>query len=475
MNDFDDSSRLSSRPRSAATALDPGLAEVLDILRRGAAADYIGEPVSQLEHMLQGAHLAEQAKATDDEILGVLLHDIGHLCAGPDAPDMAGLGVVDHERIGADFLRARGFSATVCHLVEGHVQAKRYLVAQRASYAHQLSAASTGTLAFQGGPMTANEAARFERDPLFASLLRVRSWDERAKDAGRSVPGLDHYQPLLERHLTAVARAQAALRQRGLDLLDEPARQSWRDNGFVVLRGLYRERAAELVEFTDELCSWPETPGKWMKWFEATERDPRMLCRIEDFLPYHRGFRELLQGPLITAILSELMGEEATLYKEKVNLKLPGGAGFGAHQDAPAFTTFGQTYHITLAISIDASDEQNGCLELVHGSHQRGLLRQEAGGTIHPDVVQSLDWQPLRTQPGDVVLFDSYVPHRSGPNRSERPRRSLYVTYARKSEGDFRADYFRDKRAAFPPECERVAGADYSAAADLYNLGNPIR
>jgi ectoine hydroxylase-related dioxygenase (phytanoyl-CoA dioxygenase family) len=162
------------------------------------------------------------------------------------------------------------------------------------------------------------------------------------------------------------------------------------------------------------------------------------------------------------------------LFKEKINFKLPGGAGFEPHQDAPAFTTFGQCYHITVMVSIDAGTRENGCLEVVDGCHGAGLLPQAKDGTLDRAWADAQVWKPLETRPGDVLFFDSYVPHRSGPNRSGAPRRALYVTYNRESDGDYRSQYFAQKRAAFPPECERKLGIDYSAAARVYNLGNPI-
>ena len=86
-----------------------------------------------------------------------------------------------------------------------------------------------------------------------------------------------------------------------------------------------------------------------------------------------------------------------------------------------------------------------------------------------------LDWQPLSAEPGDLVIFDSYVPHRSGPNFSDRSRRALYLTYNPASQGDRRADYFARKRRVFPPECERDPAAPPSEEASVFNLGNPIR
>jgi len=256
--------------------------------------------------------------------------------------------------------------------------------------------------------------------------------------------------------------------------LDAGERACWERHGYVLLRGsLGGAQSADLARWLDELAAWPEAPGKWMKWYELVG-EQRQLCRVEDFLPYHAGFAGLLEGTALAAILEQLCGEPALLYKEKINFKLPGGAGFEPHQDAPAFTTFGQLYHVTMMISVDATTRENGCLELVEGFHGAGLLPQAPDGTLDRAWAAAQRWQPIETAPGDVLFFDSYVPHRSGPNRSPNPRRALYVTYNRSSDGDHRAEYFARKRAAFPPECERATGVDYSAAASVYNVGNPI-
>jgi ectoine hydroxylase-related dioxygenase (phytanoyl-CoA dioxygenase family) len=210
-----------------------------------------------------------------------------------------------------------------------------------------------------------------------------------------------------------------------------------------------------------------------MKWFETVDGE-RQLCRVEDFLPYHPALSVFLQEGALSVVLEELLGEQAVLYKEKINFKLPGGAGFTPHQDAPAFTTFGQSYHVTLMLSVDPATVQNGCLEVVDGYHGQGLLPQASDGTLDAAWSEAQVWKPIETEPGDILLFDSFVPHRSGPNRSEKPRRAMYITYNKQSEGQYRAQYFVRKREAFPPECERVPGADYASGAAVYNLGNPI-
>ncbi|HET9501914.1 MAG TPA: HD domain-containing protein [Hymenobacter sp.] len=178
------------------------VAQVFDLYKTRGGADYIGEPVSQLEHMWQAAALAEAAGADDEVVLAAFFHDLGHLCA-PDlaAESMAGFGAVNHEKLGADYLRARGFSARVARLVESHVQAKRYLTYQYPSYLRQLSAASLATLTFQGGPMSAAEAEAFEQDPDADLILQLRRWDEQAKEANQPVGSLARLKELALRHL----------------------------------------------------------------------------------------------------------------------------------------------------------------------------------------------------------------------------------------------------------------------------------
>ncbi len=172
--------------------------------------DYIGEDISQLEHALQAAYWAHQTKAPDEVVLAALFHDIGHLIA-PDAPQMDGLGVMDHETIGANFLMKHGCSQRMADLVAAHVGAKRYLCHRKPSYYKKLSEASKGTLEFQGGPMSEAEATEFESSPDFKYFLAIRSWDERAKDPNLQVPSIESYMPMLKNHIETHTHNTGAL------------------------------------------------------------------------------------------------------------------------------------------------------------------------------------------------------------------------------------------------------------------------
>ncbi|MCW0923947.1 HD domain-containing protein [Pseudomonas sp. RG1] len=164
------------------------IARVFGLYERFGASDYIGEPVSQLEHMSQAAELAMAEGCDDEVVLAAFFHDIGHLCA-EGAGNMGGYGVVSHERLGADYLREAGFSERLARLVEYHVQAKRYLTLREPGYYARLSEASRRTLEYQGGVMGAAEADAFAADPLCALSLRMRRWDELAKEV--AVPLVD--------------------------------------------------------------------------------------------------------------------------------------------------------------------------------------------------------------------------------------------------------------------------------------------
>ncbi len=163
--------------------------------------DYIGEPVTQLAHMQQAAWLARSAGADEALILAAFFHDLGHLCADNDAPQMDGLGVVGHEQIGADYLKACGFSERVAAGVASHVAAKRYLCCRKPGYYEKLSKASKGTLNFQGGPMSEEEAQAFEAHPQYKDFLRLRSWDEAAKKIDGPIIELEELKAMAQRHL----------------------------------------------------------------------------------------------------------------------------------------------------------------------------------------------------------------------------------------------------------------------------------
>ena len=239
--------------------------------------------------------------------------------------------------------------------------------------------------------------------------------------------------------------------------------ESFKRDGFVFVPGFFdAEEVRRVTAWTDEITAWPEAPGRHMVYYEdsLTEPGARVVQRIEDVTPFHGGFKDMFTaGPMVDAV-AELLDEPAVLFKDKINFKMPGGDGFKAHQDVQAGWDAYASYYVTVLVGIDAATEANGCLELAAGWHDRGLVGAE-WTPLGEDEVAAMDFVSYPTAPGDAVFFDSYAPHRSGPNLTDAPRRVLYVTYNRASEGDHRARYFADKRESFPPDIERAPGETY--------------
>ena len=263
-------------------------------------ADYIGEPVTITGHSLQAMLASRQAGMNEDVQLACLMHDVGHLLGleAGFAPGMGGCGTVDHEVVGADFLQAVGLTETVAFLTRHHVSAKRYLCWKDPGYLASLSKASATTLAHQGGPMTAAEAAEAESDPRWPLVLAVRQFDEAAKDPFARLPAVrDVLRPLLDAHFAAeAARKKAFLalsvvlgdRQPGDEgsadgdaelspscVLSSEQLRRWREYGCLVVRGaldpstaraLPQFAEAVLLDHTTEsgsfavhaICGWSE-------------------------------------------------------------------------------------------------------------------------------------------------------------------------------------------------------------------------
>ncbi|MEY2877839.1 MAG: hypothetical protein RLZZ15_219 [Verrucomicrobiota bacterium] len=234
--------------------------------------------------------------------------------------------------------------------------------------------------------------------------------------------------------------------------------------GFVVLRGFFS--AADIARNTAAiaaLAARPPSVGREMVYFEDSVRDPgvRVLSRIEKFLEHDATLRALVLDPRLTAAAGQLLRDEARLFKEKINFKLPGGRGFEPHQDIqPGWDAYAD-YFLSALVTIDPSTVENGCLELAAGHHRRGLLG-EKWQPLTPAQLRGVVFEKLPTGPGDVVFFDCFVPHQSAPNLTDHPRRNLYLSYNRARAGDHREKYFADKRAAFPPDHERAPGAKFA-------------
>ncbi|UBM58108.1 HD domain-containing protein [Marinilongibacter aquaticus] len=169
------------------------------LFERQGSSEYHGEEVSQLEHAYQAYILAGRQGADAELQIAAFLHDIGHLIG----EEQHEFGAKDHDRVGADKLRAMGFSERVAQVAQHHVRAKRYLCYKSPSYHENLSLASKESLKLQGGPMQVAEAEEFERIPYFQEIVKARFWDDEAKDKDFDKPDLGLVMLEIENYLTS--------------------------------------------------------------------------------------------------------------------------------------------------------------------------------------------------------------------------------------------------------------------------------
>ena len=169
-----------------------------DIFERRGGEEYLGEPVTMAEHMLQGATMAEQAGQPEIIIVSALLHDIGHFTSEFGMFSMDDTEDRHHEDAGALVLQ-KFFPTLVTDCVRYHVAAKRYLCATRPSYFKKLSEASVHSLNLQGGPMSEDEVQEFEKNPNLKEIIAVRYLDDAGKHPDMETPPFSHFAPMVQR------------------------------------------------------------------------------------------------------------------------------------------------------------------------------------------------------------------------------------------------------------------------------------
>ncbi|MDP9573973.1 UNVERIFIED_ORG: ectoine hydroxylase-related dioxygenase (phytanoyl-CoA dioxygenase family) [Agrobacterium larrymoorei] len=235
-------------------------------------------------------------------------------------------------------------------------------------------------------------------------------------------------------------------------------------HGWVLVPGFFDAKTtSDLLSWTEEVTGMPEVAGGNMVYHEPSLLDPGALViqRIENFCPRHAGFDELVRQSSLVKAVSQVLGGDACLFKDKINFKMSGGAGFDVHQDQQAGWSKYAPLFITALVCLDAATTANGCLEMAQIPRLKKLIAPE-WRPVAEEELAGVELFPVPTEPGDLLLFDSFALHASKPNLSETKRRLLYLTYNLRSEGDHREAYFEDKRASFPPDIEREANTTYT-------------
>jgi len=194
-----------------------------------------------------------------------------------------------------------------------------------------------------------------------------------------------------------------------------------------------------LAGWVDTVESWPVGSHVWGQYAEQIT-DRVAVCRTENVSRCHPGVAALVEGPL-REVATGALREAACAFKDKINYKHPGGAGFRPHQDRLAYP--GVARVLSILVAIDECTTESGCLWLAEGVDE--ALPTDDRGVVRDDVVGSLRWEPAELAAGDAVLLDGLAPHYSEPNRGDRSRRVLVASYAPASEHYSRNHYYSER------------------------------
>ncbi len=229
--------------------------KLLGYLYNAASKNYIGECVSQIAHACQCAHFAKELNHGIDVEIASLLHDIGHYCNDVSEPQMAGLGVINHEWIGARKALEMGLNLEVAILIGEHVNAKRYLAATKTGYYERLSPASKETLGFQGGKMSKAEQVAYQSHALFKKILQVRVNDEKGKVENLETVTPAHYREAIANQIRTNLKKQAIDFPKQIYFVRHAQANSQQPNAGLTEKGA--KDAIDLIDLLDDIIGSP--------------------------------------------------------------------------------------------------------------------------------------------------------------------------------------------------------------------------
>ena len=212
---------------------------------------------------------------------------------------------------------------------------------------------------------------------------------------------------------------------------------------------------------TRAIEAWPAGSHVWGHYAEETPHGTA-ICRTENVSACEPGIAALVDGEL-AALASAALGVPVVAFKDKLNYKQPGGAGFSPHQDRLAYPGVDQVMSILLAI--DDCSLTAGCLWLATGVDE--VLPVDDRGVVRADVAATLDWTPAELASGDAVCIDGLAPHYSEANRSDAARRVLVASYAPVAEGYSRDTYYGARRDQMQDATARDGRFRISTLADF--------
>ncbi|MDF7822340.1 phytanoyl-CoA dioxygenase family protein [Runella sp. MFBS21] len=214
---------------------------------------------------------------------------------------------------------------------------------------------------------------------------------------------------------------------------------SFREKGYSLLRNFYPNQVVHILK--EKILEIAITHPEYCLYDQSTLSNEILLHRIYSPIYINNQIGDLLDISKLQFIIENICSEKVSLLTDKVNLKLPGGKGFPPHQDMQGSFKKYVDNIVTAFICLDDSNEQNGCLEIAGGLHKIGLFEVENRSIPEKDL-KFMKFEKITQNAGDILLFDGFVPHKSGANHSNSSRICIVLTFNKEKTGNFRDLYF---------------------------------
>jgi hypothetical protein len=224
---------------------------------------------------------------------------------------------------------------------------------------------------------------------------------------------------------------------------------------------LGRAEVRALQHATTSIQAWPAGSHVWGHYAEQTTNGPA-ICRTENVSACDPTVAALVEG-VLRAVAEDAVGSPVVAFKDKLNYKQPGGAGFSPHQDVVAYPGVSRVFSVLVAV--DECSLESGCLWLADGVDS--VLPTDERGAVRADVVDGLTFRPAELAAGDAVCIEGFAPHYSEANRSAHQRRVLVASYAPVSEGYSRDQYYAARRSTMTDASARDGRFRISTLADF--------
>ena len=248
-------------------------------------------------------------------------------------------------------------------------------------------------------------------------------------------------------------------------MLDNSQIESFKQKGFLVIKNFFdSDFMNQILNEVNRLDVLEPIENGPMKYYEESQmnKNEMVLIRIEKFIETSPLLKSVVYNEAMIEVISTLLSDKPTLLKEKINYKPYGSPPDYLHQDSQAGWDKYGTEFISALIAVEDSNQANACVEFDVSGKYKDKLIGPLWEPLNPDRLEELDLQSIETISGDIILFNSYVPHGSEANKSADRRCNIYITYNKKTDGDHREQYFNEKRESFPPNNERDPNKDYS-------------